>query len=154
VAQYFKFSIAVNFDLSSAIPNISLIKTGSTHQRTQIYDLLLNLLYLIKLAPLRSTPNITTTLPLYRISLQPLLNLFFLFQTVFLSPATTDEPHTYRCLIPYKLTHFYEGNFLPLYQNADSFTPKPVFSSVNSDNLINKSVESAVRNGDFSTAMS
>jgi hypothetical protein len=73
---------------------ISLLSKLGPHQRTQIYDLLLNILYLIKLASLRSTTNITSTLPFYETSLQPLLNLFFLSATVLLSPATTDEPHT------------------------------------------------------------
>jgi large subunit ribosomal protein L40e len=82
---------------------ISLLSKLGPTQRNEIYDLLLNILYLIKIASLRSTIHSTSSIPQYESSLRPLVNLFFLFEPVFLSPPLPDEPHTYRKLIPHRM---------------------------------------------------
>jgi len=121
-------------------------------QKQQILDLHLNLLQAIRLA---SSGPTTTALPEYETSTLPLLRLFFLAEAVLLSPSLPAEDRKYKRLLPKRLATFREGHFRQMFTNlyAQSPAPQQQSESTPDPEHINRTVETAVRNDDFSEAL-
>jgi hypothetical protein len=113
--------------------------------------MILNVLYIIKQASLRSL--ISADLPIHKTSLLPLIRLFFLFETVMLAPPSQDKPRQYRKLIPIRIQQFRSGDFVRLYKQAYKRPIQPIRQTTITSQSINKTVETAVRAGDYSTAL-
>jgi len=124
-------------------------KLNSTIRR-QVLDTFLQFMHILYAATLATAPTEETEAT----SLLPLFRLLFYFETVMLAPPCDGELRQYKKLIPTRLKQLKQGLFSEIASRVYNCPPRPLKTTTTpSRDSINRSVETAIRNGDIRTAM-
>ncbi len=127
----------------------SLYNKLSSQTKRAVQDCYLSLLRILKLTAGRDSSLDTAS----EYTSAPILRLIFLFEAVILAPPTTHEPRQYSKLIPERIQSLHHGLFHSLYTAVYALLITPQRHTNMDPSAINRQVEAAVRDGDYSAGV-